>query len=166
MTLAPEAPAVPHAPASPTSLEEPLSVGTAYKWLWWLGVFGAHRFYQGKIGTGVLWLLTGGIFGIGLLVDVFTLQGQIAKSNAKRGYAPAAVTYTGIPPKRMNVAYILAFFFGVFGVHRFYLGKVGTGVLWLLTGGLLGIGVIVDSFLLDKQVIAANRSRGLDTAPI
>ena len=47
-------------------------------------------------------------------------------------------------PKSMLVLIILWFFFGVLGVHYFYAGRVGIGILWLLTGGMLGIGWIVD----------------------
>ena len=40
---------------------------------WFLGVFGAHRFYLGRIGSGVLYLCTQGLWGIGLLVDVIVI---------------------------------------------------------------------------------------------
>jgi len=48
------------------------------------------------------------------------------------------------PYKSKLVAALLCFFFGVFGVHRFYVGKIGTGIIWLLTLGLCGIGAAVD----------------------
>lgn len=65
------------------------NVGTAYKLFFWLGIFGAHRFYQGKIGTGILWLLTGRLLGIGNIVDSFTLDTQILRTNQKNGLAPS-----------------------------------------------------------------------------
>lgn len=47
-----------------------------------LGVFGAHRFYVGKIGTGFLWLITGGLFGIGWIVDIIkVLRGHFTDAD-------------------------------------------------------------------------------------
>lgn len=62
--------------------------------------------------------------------------------------------------KDLGVTYILLIFFGGLGIHRFYLGKVGTGILWLFTGGLLGIGVLVDIFTLTGQVRDVNAQIG------
>lgn len=49
--------------------------------------------------------------------------------------------------RSMLVAYLLWFFLGALGIHRFYLGRPVSGVIWLLTGGLLGIGWLVDAVL-------------------
>jgi hypothetical protein len=46
------------------------------------------------------------------------------------------------------VALLLCIFLGYFGVHRFYVGKIATGVIWLATGGLFGIGYIVDIIMI------------------
>lgn len=61
------------------------SKGVAYS-LWLIGLFGVlglHRFYLGKIGTGILWLLTGGVFGVGAIIDLFTLGGKVDQYNLK-----------------------------------------------------------------------------------
>lgn len=50
--------------------------------------------------------------------------------------------------KRILPAFLLCFFFGVFGVHRFYVGKVGAGIVQLLTFGGVGIWALVDLILI------------------
>ncbi|NBB90881.1 MAG: NINE protein [Spirochaetes bacterium] len=63
-------------------------IGMAY--LLWLpslfGVAGLHRFYIGKIGTGLLYLLTGGLLGLGTLYDAVTLPNQVQEANYRLGY--------------------------------------------------------------------------------
>jgi serine/threonine protein kinase/TM2 domain-containing membrane protein YozV len=64
-----------------------------YKRIWallfsggmFLGIFGIHRFYVGKIGTGILWLLTFGLFGIGQIVDIIMIfVGQFKDCHGRR----------------------------------------------------------------------------------
>ena len=62
------------------------SKGVAYLLWFFLGVFSAHRFYLGKIGSGILYLLTGQLFGIGWLIDLFILSGMVDKYNLMHGF--------------------------------------------------------------------------------
>ncbi|MDG2021546.1 MAG: NINE protein [Phycisphaerales bacterium] len=61
------------------------STGTSYL-LWLLcfvGVCGIHRLYNGRIITGVIWLLTGGLFMIGQIIDLFLIPGIVERANAE-----------------------------------------------------------------------------------
>ncbi|MFT6593775.1 MAG: TM2 domain-containing membrane protein YozV, partial [Zhongshania sp.] len=55
-----------------------------------------------------------------------------------------------------TLAWILLTFLGIFGLHRFYLGKWLTGILYLLTGGLFLLGIIYDYWTLNQQVSEKN----------
>ncbi len=65
-------------------------------------------------------------------------------------------------PKKRLVALLLCFFLGVLGVHRFYVGKVGTGILWLVTLGVLGIGALVDLIMIIIGSFKDNEGRVLE----
>ncbi len=89
---------------------EPKSVGTAYL-LWALGIFGicgVHRLYLGKIGTGVLWLLTFGLLGIGQFIDLFLIPGMVDDHNFKlavlQGIRPSPAPAKGVsaPPQPLK----------------------------------------------------------------
>ncbi len=49
---------------------------TAFFLCLFLGVLGAHKFYEGKVGSGLLYLFTGGLFGIGWIIDIFKILGK------------------------------------------------------------------------------------------
>ena len=53
-----------------------------------------------------------------------------------------------VSPKSRLVATLLCLFLGGIGIHRFYAGKVGTGVLYIFTAGLCGIGALVDLIMI------------------
>lgn len=53
-----------------------------------------------------------------------------------------------ISPKSKWIALILCIALGLLGIHRFYVGKVGSGIIYLLTGGALGFGWIIDIIMI------------------
>ncbi len=53
-----------------------------------------------------------------------------------------------ISPKSRFVALTLCFLFGFLGIHRFYVGKVGTGILMILTLGFCGIWTFIDLIMI------------------
>jgi TM2 domain-containing membrane protein YozV len=69
----------------------------------------------------------------------------------RRSPAALYVTYKGsgkMSEKRILPAFLLCFFLGVFGAHRFYVGKIGTGLLQLVTLGGLGIWALIDFIII------------------
>ncbi|HEY2663891.1 MAG TPA: TM2 domain-containing protein [Candidatus Binataceae bacterium] len=67
---------------------------------------------------------------------------------APRAARSRSSEFEDVSERSRLIALLLCLFLGYFGVHRFYVGKIGTGVLWLLTGGLFGIGYVVDAILI------------------
>ena len=61
--------------------------------------------------------------------------------------------------KSYTVSWVLLTFLGIFGIHRFYMGKWITGLIWLLTGGLLLLGLLYDLWTLNEQVDDINCGR-------
>jgi TM2 domain-containing membrane protein YozV len=114
--------------------------------VWLFGFTGSHRFYYGKQITGTIWFFTLGLLGIGWLIDLFLIPSM--DRQADRRYLAGSYDYT--------IAWILLTFLGLFGVHRFYLGKWVTGIIYLFTGGLLGLGWLYDLWTLNEQVSAKN----------
>ena len=114
--------------------------------LWIFGFLGAHRFYYGKPVTGTIWLFTLGLLGIGWLVDFFLIPAMDREADSR--FHSGSHDY--------SVAWILLTFLGLLGVHRMYLGKWLTGIIYLFTLGLCGLGIIYDFWTLNNQVSMKN----------
>ncbi len=114
--------------------------------LWIFGFLGAHRFYYGRQLSGTIYFLTFGIFFIGWIVDLFLIPGMNEEADIR--FHQGAVDF--------NIAWLLLTFVGLFGVHRMYMGKWFTGILYLLTFGLFGVGIIYDFWTLNEQISLIN----------
>lgn len=122
------------------------SVGVGYL-LWVFGFMGAHRFYFGKTKTGILYFATFGLLFIGWIVDAFLIPSM--DREASFSYKEGNVNYT--------IAWILLTFLGIFGIHRFYMGKWVTGLIYFFTGGLCLVGYLYDYCTLNEQISAQNQ---------
>ena len=115
--------------------------------LWIFGFMGAHRFYYGRPITGTIWFFTLGLFFIGWIVDLFLIPGMDRDCDVR--YEEGQKDY--------NITWILLTFLGIFGLHRLYLEKWFTALIWLLTLGFFLLGVLYDYWTLNDQISDANR---------
>ena len=116
--------------------------------LWIFGFTGSHRFYYGKPVSGTIYLFTLGLVFIGWIVDLFLIPSMDRQADIR--FQTGRIDY--------NLTWILLTFLGIFGIHRMYMGKWLTGILYFLTGGLLGIGIIYDFWTLNDQITLINAS--------
>ena len=120
--------------------------------LWIFGFIGAHRFYYGRPVSGTIWFFTLGLLFVGWIIDLFLIPGM--NDDASYRFEDGPLDY--------NIGWILLTFLGIFGIHRFYMGKWLTGIIWLLTGGLFLIGYLYDYWTLkEAHIKAAGGSLGL-----
>ena len=125
--------------------------------LWIFGFIGAHRFYYGKQISGIIWFFTLGLLFIGWIIDLFLIPSMAR--DADRRFVPGPVNY--------SLAWILLTFLGPLGLHRFYMGKIWTGLLYLACSGvvitfplaapILFIGILYDFLTLNEQLSDVNR---------
>ena len=113
---------------------------------WVFGFIGLHRFYFGKALTGIIWFFTLGLLFIGWIIDLFLIPSM--DREAQRRFTPGLIDY--------SVAWLLLMFLGLLGIHRFYLGKWVTGIIYLISGGLLGIGWLYDLCTMNQQISDLN----------
>ncbi len=114
--------------------------------LWIFGFMGAHRFYFGRPVSATIYFFTLGLFFVGWIVDLFLIPGM--DRDADQSYQSGTTNYT--------LAWVLLTFLGIFGLHRFYMGKWLTGILYLLTGGVFLLGIIYDYWTLNQQISEKN----------
>jgi TM2 domain-containing membrane protein YozV len=95
-----------------------------------------------------IWFFTLGLLGIGWIIDLFLIPGMDRRADLR--FQEGSIDYT--------LAWILLTFLGIFGVHRMYMGKWLSGLLYLLTGGLFLIGYVYDYWTLNDQISMINRA--------
>ncbi len=84
---------------------------------------------------------------MGWLVDFFLIPSMDREAELK--YQEGPINY--------EIAWLLLVFLGVFGIHRFYMGKWISGIIWLCTGGLFTLGWLYDFWTLNQNISEQNR---------
>ncbi len=114
--------------------------------LWVFGFTGSHRFYYGRPVTGTIWFFTLGLLGIGWLIDIFLIPAM--DRDAELRYEAGPLDY--------NLSWVLLTFFGILGIHRIYMGKWISGIIYFFTGGLFLVGYLFDLWTLNEQLSEIN----------
>ena len=116
--------------------------------LWIFGFTGSHRFYFGKPISGTIYFFTLGLLGIGWLIDLFLIPSLDRQADLR--FRSGRINYT--------IAWVLLTFLGLLGIHRMYMGKWISGIIYLCTLGVFGIGYIYDFWTLNDQITIINSS--------
>jgi len=116
--------------------------------LWIFGFTGSHRFYFGKPISGTIYFFTLGLLGIGWLIDLFLIPSLDRQADLR--FRSGSINYT--------IAWVLLTFLGLFGIHRMYMRKWISGIIYLCTFGVFGIGYIYDFWTLNDQITVINGS--------
>ena len=116
--------------------------------LWIFGFTGSDRFYYGKPISGTIYFFTFGLFFIGWFLDLFLIPSMAREADLR--FKKGKINY--------DAAWILLTFLGFLGIHRMYMGKWMTGIIYLFTLGIFGIGYIYDFWTLNDQITIINSS--------
>jgi TM2 domain-containing membrane protein YozV len=114
--------------------------------LWLFGFTGSHRFYYGNPFLGTIYFFTLGLFFIGWIIDLFLIPSMDRRADFR--FTAGRIDF--------NVAWILLTFLGVLGIHRMYMGKWISGIIYFLTLGFFGFGIIYDFWTLNDQITIVN----------
>lgn len=112
------------------------------------GLFGAHHFYLGRKGFGIVYACTLGLFGLGYIYDLIRMRWLVKHANRH-----------GTDMKMVSDCYLIGFLGGLFGAHHFYLGNKKLGILYVCTLGVFTMGWIIDLFRMKHLVKAHNDHR-------